>query len=323
MKQRSFIGLIVALAIIGGGWQQAMAAPTRLSIATAGTSGGLYAYGGAVASVVSKYVPELNVTAQATGGSVENFKLLDKKQVSIALVGGDVLHQAYHDYKNSKHFKNKVDVRFLFNMYSQPTHIITLANSNIKKVDDIKGKRIGVGSPGSGTEVKTREVLKSLGMTYKDFKPEFLSFAEAAEALQDKTIAAEFLGSSLPNSSVESLALTNGIRLISLSDSEVAKIVKDNPSLSKMIIPKGLYKGVNTDTVGTGVQAVAVCSPDLPDDVVYKLVKAVFEHKKDLNVIHPSFKETILSNAITDASVPIHPGALKYYKEKGLIKGSK
>ena len=297
----------------------AMAETTRLSIGTAGTAGGLYAYGGAIASVVSKYVPELSVTAEATGGSVEDLKLLDKKQVEIATVGNDVLHQAFYDFKNSKYFNHQIDVRALFNMYTQPTHVVTLADSNVKQINDIKGKRIGVGSPGSGTEVKSRAILQALGITYKDFKPEFLSFNEAAEALQDKTIAAEFLGSPIPNASVESLALTNGIRLISFMDSEADKIIKAYPYLKKAVIPAGAYKGVDKDTHTIAIQTIAICRTDIPEDVIYKFVKAVFEHKADLNVIHPSLRETTLENA-TPTSIPLHPGAMKYFKEKNAYK---
>lgn len=321
MSKKGFLlRLIVTSVIVGVSWQYSMAGEvTRLSIGTAGTGGGLYPYGGAVANVVSKYEPDLDVTVEATGGSVEDYKLLDQKKIEMATVSYDVTYQAFYDFKNSKHFKDKVDVRALFNMYTQPTHVVTLEDSDVKKIQDIKGKRIGVGSPGSGTEVKSRVILQALDISYKDFTPEFLTFTEAAEALQDKTIKAEFVGSPIPNSSIASLALTNGIRLVPFSDSERDKIVKDYPYLTKAVIPGGAYKGVDTDTNTVAVQTVMVCRTDLPDDVVYKFVKAVFEHKDELNVIHPSFKETTLENA-TPVIIPVHPGAVKYYKEKGVYK---
>ena len=318
-KNRLLLGLLVALMLVGGAWHPALAETTQLSIGTAGTAGGLYAYGGAIAAVVSKHAPGLSVTAESTGGSVENLKLLDKHELPMAEVGNDVLHQAFYDYKNSKRFDHKIEVRALFNMYTQPTHIVTLAGSDIKTIYDIKGKRVGVGSPGSGTEVKSRAILKALGITYQDFTPEFLSFSEAAEALQDKTIVAEFLGSPVPNASVESLALTNGIRLVSLSDSDIATIVKAYPYMKKTVIPGGVYKGVDKNTGAVAVQTVFVCRPDLPEDEVYKFVKAVFENKDELNVIHPSLRETTLENA-TPTSIPLHPGAMKYFKEMGVYK---
>jgi uncharacterized protein len=319
-KKGLFFRSIVTLVIVGVSWQYSMAEEvTRLSIGTAGTGGGLYPYGGAVANVVSKYEPTLDVTVESTGGSVEDYKLLDKKKIEMATVSYDVTYQAFYDFKNSKHFKNKVDVRALFNMYTQPTHVVTLKDNDVKKMQDLIGKRVGVGSPGSGTEVKSRVILKALDISYKDFTPEFLSFAEASEALQDGTIKAEFVGSPVPNSSIASLAITNKIRLVPFSDSERDKIIKDYPYLTKAVIPGGAYKGVDTDTNTVAVKTVMVCQKDLPDEIVYKFVKAVFEHKDELNMIHPSFKETTLENA-TPILIPVHPGAIKYFKEKGVYK---
>lgn len=325
MKKRYLMAIVAATLITLGmvslcSVQSALAAEkTRLSIVTAGTTGVFYIYGGALASVVSKYAPGLDMTAESTGGSVENMKILGKKQAALATTSADVLYEAFHDFKNSKHFKSKVDVRALFNMYDQPHHLITLEKSNVKNIMDVKGKRVVVGSPGSGTEVKTKMMLQSLGITYKDFTPEFLSFAEGTEALQDNTVAAAFLGVSYPAPAVVSLALTNPIRLVPLSDSEVGTIVKAYPFLSKAIIPAKTYKGVDKDTQTVSVQTLVVCRADLPDEVAYNIVKTVFEHKKELDQIHSSFRETTLENA-TSTVVPLHPGAIKYFKEKKVLK---
>lgn len=325
MKKRYLMTIVAATLITFGilslcTIQSALAAEkTRLSIVTAGTTGVFYIYGGALASVVSKYAPSINMTAESTGGSVENMKILGKKQAALATTSADVLYEAYHDFKNSKHFKSKVDVRALFNMYDQPHHLITLEKSNVKSVMDVKGKRVVVGSPGSGTEVKTKMVLQSLGITYKDFTPEFLSFAEGTEALQDNTVAAVFLGVSYPAPAVVSLALTNPIRLIPFSDSEINTVIKAYPFLSKAIIPAKTYKGQDKDIQTLSVQTLVVCLADLSDEAAYNIVKTVFEHKKELDQIHSSFRETTLENA-TSTVIPLHPGAIKYYKEKKVLK---
>ncbi|HOG18593.1 MAG: NMT1/THI5 like protein [Syntrophaceae bacterium PtaU1.Bin231] len=325
MEKRVWMAVVAAVLMVFGmaglcGVPSASAAETtRLSIVTAGTGGVFYVYGGAVASVVSKNVPGLNMTAESTGGSVENMKILAKKQADLATTSADVLYQAFHDFKNSKHFKEKVDVRALFNMYSQPHHLMALAKSDVKTVKDLKGKRVVVGSPGSGTEVKTKMLLQALGITYKDFTPEFLSFTEGAEALQDGTVAAAFLGVSYPAPAVVSLALTTPIRLIPFSDAEIATISKAYPFLSKSIIPGKTYKGVDQDTQTISVQTLVVCRADLSDDIAYKIVKTVFDRKKDLDQIHSAFRETTLEDA-TSTIVPLHPGAVKFYKEKKIIK---
>ena len=297
----------------------ALAQKQRLSIGTAGTTGVFYSYGGALANLISKYVAGVSSTAEATGGSVENMRLIENKEIDIATTSADTVYQAYYDYKKSKYFKKKVDVTGLFNMYTQPHHIITLKNSDIKKVEDIRGKRVSVGSPGSGTEVKTRMLLNALGITYKDFQPEFLSFGESVEALQDKNIECAFLGVSYPAPAVINLALTNKIRLVSLSDEEIGKIISAYPFLSKSIIPKDVYKDVSYDTTTIAVQTLVVCRPDLSPDLTYQIVKAVFEHKDDLNLIHSSFRETTLEHA-TPTVVPTHPGAIKYFKETNVYK---
>jgi uncharacterized protein len=251
---------------------------------------------------------------------VENLKLISKKEMDLATVTADVVNEATFDFKSSKHFKNKVDVLGLFNMYTQPIHMVVLADSPIKSVQDIKGKRVVVGSPGSGTEVKTRALLSVLGLEYnRDFKPEFLSFAEGSDALQDKTVDAFFLSVALPAPALVSLALTNAIRLVPLSDAEVDKIQKAYPFLTRTVIPAKTYKGVDTDCQTVSVQSLVVCRPDLPDETAYKIVKAVFEHKAELDQIHMAFKETTLENA-TPTIVPVHPGAIKYFKEKNAYK---
>ena len=300
--------------------QNVSAAETkRISIVTAGTGGVFYIYGGGIASVVSKNVPDINMTVESTGGSVENMKILQKNQAELATTSADVLYEAFYDFDKSKHFKDKVNAKALFNMYSQPHHLVTLENSGIKSINDIKGKRIVVGSPGSGTEVKTKMILEALGITYKDFTPEYLSFTEGCEALQDNNVDAVFLGVSYPASAIVSLSLTNPIRLVKFSDEEVDKIVKDYPFLSKSIIPGKVYKGIDQDTQTIAVQTLVVCKEDLSEDVAYNIVKTVFEHKKELDGIHSSFRETTLSNA-TPTIIPLHTGAIKYFKEKNVLK---
>jgi TRAP transporter TAXI family solute receptor len=192
--------------------------------------------------------------------------------------------------------------------------VITLADSGIGEVAQIKGKRVVVGSPGSGTEVKARMILQAMGLTYKDFTPEFLSFDEGTEALQDGIVNAAFLGVATPAPAVMNLALNKSIKLIPFSNAEVSKVAGIYPFLFREVIPAGTYKGVDKDTQTVAVQTLVVCRPDLPDEVVYRFVKAVFEHKDELNGIHNAFKATTLANA-TPTIVPIHPGAKKYFEE--------
>ena len=319
--RKAIVALVFALGVIGisGSYSAFADDVTRVSMGTAGTTGVYYFYGGAVANVVSKYVPELQITSEATAGSVENLKLIMDNQIAIATVTADVLNEGVNDWKESKRFKEPIEVYGLFNMYTQPIHIVALADSPVNSVEDLKGKRVVVGAPGSGSEVKTKALLSILGLEYfKDFQPEFLSFAEGAEALQDKTAEVMFVSSAIPAPAIMSLAMTNPLKLIPLNNSEVAKIEKQYPFLRKDTIPADTYKGIGaTQTVC--VQSLMVCSKNFPDDLAYKLVKTVFENKPELEQIHSAFKRTLLENA-PEMIVPTHPGALRYYKEKGIIK---
>jgi len=329
MKTRAFIAVVVATLFIfavagckdksASGGKSTTGKQTRLTIATAGTTGVFYAYGGALASVISKYVPGTTVTAQATGGSVEDFKLLGNKEADLITTSADAAYDAYYNFKNSKYFKDKIDARGLFFMYGEPLHIVVRAESKIKEVADLKGKRVVVGSPGSGTELKSRVVLKALGLDYKDFTPEFLSFAEGTDALKDQTVDAALLGVLYPAPAVVELSQHNAIRLIALSDSEVDKVRKASPIFVKAMIPGHMYKGVDKDTQTVAVPCLVACRPDMSDELAYNIVKTVFEHKDELNMMHSAFKESTLANA-TISVIPLHPGAIKYYKEKGVYK---
>lgn len=292
---------------------------SQLSIATAGTTGVFYAYGGALANVVSKHVPNISMTAESTGGTVENIKMLAKGQAHLATASADVVHEAYVDYKKSKHFKDKVELYGLFNMYQQPHHIVTLKGSDIQDVGDMKGERVVVGAPGSGTEVKTRMMLDSLGITYRDFRPEFLTFGEGVEALQDRTVEAAFLGVNYPAPAVMSLAMTNPINLISLSDPQIATIQKRYPFLERAVIPADTYSGVSHDTQTVSVQTLVVSSTQLSEEDAYQIVKAVFDNKTELESINHAFKLTKLEEAATTI-VPLHPGAARYYREVGVLE---
>jgi len=292
---------------------------SRLTIATAGTTGVFYAYGGALASIISKYIPGTTATAQATGGSVEDLKLIENKQVDLATTSADAAYDAYYNFKNSKYFKNKVEMRALFNMYGEPLHLIVRAESRIKGISDLKGKRVVVGAPGSGTELKSRVVLNILGIEYKDITPEYLSFAEGTEALKDQTVDVAMLGVLYPAPAVVELSMHNAIRLISLSNSEIDKVMKSSPIFVKAVIPGHIYKGVDDDTQTVSVQCLVVSRPDMSDEMAYNIVKTVFEHKDELNLMHSAFKEATLANA-ANTLIPLHPGAIKYYKEKGVYK---
>lgn len=321
MTIRTLRALALSGAVLSVGLMAATSvqAQEKLSIATAGTTGVFYAYGGAVANIVSKYVPEISMVAESTGGTVENIKMLSKAQADLATVSADVAHEAYIDYANSRHFRGKkVEMYGLFNMYQQPHHIVTLQGGRVNDITDIRSRRVVVGAPGSGTEVKTRMMLESLGITYRDFRPEFLTFTEGVEALQDGTVEAVFLGVNYPAPAIMSLAMTNPVNLLSMTDAQIDAVQQKYPFLNKAVIPADTYKGVSEDTQTVSVQTLVVSSSTLSEEAAYQIVKAVFEHKDELENINHAFRQTTLESA-ADTFIPLHPGAARYYREVGVL----
>jgi len=287
-----------------------------ISVATGGTGGVYYPYGGGLAEIWTRHVPGVQAVAEVTGASVENTRLVNRGESLIGEIMNDVAYQAYYA---EERFKGKPQkILAMFQMYPHHYHVVALKGSGVKTIYDIKGKRVSVGAPGSGTEFKTNLVFKALGISYNDFKVHRLSFTENANALKDGTIDVGIWDVAAPTSSVMDLATTRDIVLISFSDEDIKKIVEKYPFYSPFVMPPGIYKGQDYPVKNPSVWNTVICNPDVSEDLVYKLVKALFQHKDYLEKIHPFAKYTTPENAINASPIPLHPGAIKYYRELGL-----
>lgn len=318
---RRILVLFVMLAIVFLGIQYADAQQKqqRLTIATGGTGGVYYPYGGTLAEIINKKVPNVNATAEVTGASVENVRLIGKMDATFGLAMNDTVYQAYAG--EGKFTGKKIDsLRTVIQMYPNLYHVVTLKKYPINKLTDIKGKKVSVGAPGSGTEYKTNLVLPVIGIKYSDFKVYRLSFAENATQMKDGIIDVGIWSVAPPTSSIIDLSTTHDIRFIPFSKEEVAKVEKAYPYYSEWTIPKNTYKGQTEDVLTIAVWNSVVCNKDLPDDLVYKVTKAIFENKKMLVDTHKIAEFTTAKASATKSPIPIHPGALKYYKEIGVIK---
>jgi hypothetical protein len=317
---RKALVLLVTLAIVFLGIQHADAQQKqRLTIATGGTGGVYYPYGGTLAEIINKKVPNVNATAEVTGASVENVRLIGKMDATFGLAMNDTVYQAYAG--EGKFTGKKIDsLRTVIQMYPNLYHVVTLKKYPITKLTDIKGKKVSVGAPGSGTEYKTNLVLPVIGIKYADFKVYRLSFAENATQMKDGIIDVGIWSVAPPTSSIIDLATTHDIRFIPFSKEEVAKVEKAYPYYSEWVIPKNTYKGQTEDVLTIAVWNSVVCNKDLPDDLVYKITKAIFENKKMLVDTHKIAEFTTAKASATKSPIPVHPGALKYYKEIGVIK---
>ena len=304
----------------GGGSSTTPAAkPTQMIMATGGTAGTYYPFGGAIAQIFNSKAPNVNVTAQATGASVENIRLLEKKEAELAIVQSDMMDYAYNGKET---FKDQKLTKFagLAILYPEIIHIIVRSDSGINSIADMKGKKVSVGAPGSGNEANVRQLLDIYGMDYKQLTPMYLSYAESADQFKDKHIDAFIMVTGAPNSALMDVSTQHSVKILSIPDDMIAKISQKYPFLSVATIPANTYKGQTEPVKTVAVQATLIVGNDVKEDVVYNITKALFDNQADLAKAHAKGKELSLEKATKGMSIPIHPGAAKYYKEKGIIK---
>jgi hypothetical protein len=298
----------------------AAAETVNLSIATGGTGGVYYPLGGGMANVFSKTIPGMTATAEVTGGSVANLQLIGTGKPYIALTQADALVDAYNGQGKFK--SGKIPVRAMMLLYTNLMHAVTIEGTGINSIGDLKGKRVSTGSPGSATEVFAFRVLEAAGIDpNKDIRKERLGVSESVNAIKDKKIDAFFFVVGLPTSSVTDLASTPGVKIKFLDHANLlpAMVKKSGNIYIADVIPKGTYAGMDKDNQATAVANLLVANANMSDETVYNVVKTIFDKRPDLIAVHKAAADIKLENQKPAASpVPWHPGAVKYYKEKGL-----
>jgi uncharacterized protein len=309
-----FLGLLVGLGLAVAVQAQ------NISIATGGTGGVYYPMGGGLAAVLSKYVPGMQATAEVTGGSVDNLKLIGSGKPYVAFTMSDAAQDAL---KGDDKFKgNKVNVRTLVVLYPNRMHLVAIDGKGINKFADLKGKRVSTGSPGSATEVMAFRLIEAAGMDKdKDLKRERLGAAESVNAMKDGKIDAFFWVGGLPTAAVSDLANTPGtkIRMVDHADLVPAMNKKYGNLYVQDVIPKATYKGMDADNHQATVQNILVAADSMDEKTAYNIVKAVFDHKPDIVAVHKEAENIKLENQKKDATpIPWHPGAVKYFAEKGI-----
>ena len=298
----------------------ALAQAQNISIATGGTGGVYYPLGGGMAAVLSKYVPGIQATAEVTGGSVANLQLINTGKPYIGMTMADATLDAY---KGEDKFKGKpVPVRTLLVMYPNRMHVVTIDGTGINTMKDLKGKRVSTGSGGSATEVMAFRVIEAAGLDKdKDLRRERLGVAESVEAIKDRKIDAFFWVGGLPTAAVTDLANTPGvkIKMIDHADLVTAMNKKYGDLYVKDTITKDVYRGMDKDNHIATVNNLLVANANMDPKTAYDIIKAVFDHKDDLVRTHKEAENIKVENQKKDASpVPWHPGAVKYFAEKGI-----
>jgi uncharacterized protein len=314
---RFFMRIAVALCALAFA---ALALAQNISIATGGTGGVYYPMGGGLAAVLSKYVPGMQATAEVTGGSVDNLKLIGTDKPYIAFTMADAGLDAM---KGEDKFKgHKVPVRTLMVLYPNRMHIVSVEGRGINKLADLRGKHVSTGSPGSATEVMAFRILEAAGIDKdKDLRRERLGAAESVNAIKDNKIDAFFWVGGLPTAAVTDLANTPGTKLKMIDHAEV--VGKMNQKYGQLYvedtIPKSVYKGMDADNKQATVMNLLVAHASMDDKTAYNIVKAVFDHKSDLVAVHKEAENFKLENQKASATpIPYHPGAVKYFAEKGI-----
>ena len=292
----------------------------NISIATGGTGGVYYPMGGGIAAVLSKHVPGMQATAEVTGGSVDNLKLIGSGK---PYVGFTMTDAGLDAYRGEDKFKgNKVPLKTLMILYPNRMHIATVEGRGIATMADLKGKRVSTGSPGSATEVMAFRVIEAAGLDKdKDLKRERLGAAESVNAIKDGKIDAFFWVGGLPTAAVTDLANTPGnkLKLIDHADTVAAMNKKYGNLYVEDVITKDIYRGMDTDNKQVTVMNILVSHENMDDKTAYNIVKAIFDKRDDLIAVHKEAANFKLENQKTSASpIPFHPGAVKYFAEKGI-----
>lgn len=308
------------------------------AIATGGTGGTYYPLGGVLAQALSNKLPDVIVTAQSGNASVANCNLIREHEIESAFVQNNTAFAAYNgqDQFEGKPVKN---IRGIASLYPEAIQIVARADSGIRTVRDLKGKHVIPGDKGSGTAADAANILKIYGMTFQDFgSTDWLSFSGISQRLQDKQTDAGFITAGLPTAAVLELASSAPITILNIEDDMLAKISKEFPFYTKVTIPANTYKGLDKPVNTVAVMAQWVVDEKVDAELVYQLTKALWEKgkyvlRKDkgeaaaapsgaeiMATAHEKGKDVKLETALAGMAIPLHPGAERYYKEKGLIK---
>lgn len=312
MKRLIFISLSLILFIFGCGKN----ANKNYIFATGGTSGTYYSFGGVIANLWNNNIEDMNVTAQSTGASGENLRLLNRGEADFAFVQNDVIDYAYNGIDM---FEGEVLTNFsaMLTLYPEVVQIAATKSSGIRSVSDMRGKRVSVGDAGSGVEFNANQILAAYGLTFDDIRKSNLSFKESSDGLQNGTLDACFIVAGVPNAAIQELSLSTDIFLVPIGDAQMRELTSLYKYYTESVIPANKYNGVNIDTKAVAVKASIAVNNNIPEEEVYQMVKTLFDKRDDLAAAHSKGNELNIEDAPKGVSIPFHAGAIKYYEELG------
>lgn len=311
----------IAAAVMGAG---AVHAQEFITIGTGSVTGVYYPTGGAICKLINKDRRDHNIrcSVESTGGSIYNVNTIRSGELDFGIVQSD---WQYHGYKGTSTFEEQgpyTKLRAMFSLHTEPFNIIARSDAGIEKLEDLKGKRVNIGNPGSGDYATMSVVMDAMGWTQDTFKlASELKGSERSQALCDNKIDAFIYMVGHPNGSIKEATTSCDAKLVSATGPQIDKIVAERPYYAYTSVPADMYRGTEKDVKSFGVAATLVTTADVSDNVAYNVAKAVFENFETFKRLHPAFanlkKEDMVSAGL---SIPLHPGAVKYYKEVGLLK---
>ena len=318
---KKLVGAACISALFVGAGVATVAAETFVTIGTGGQTGVYYQVGGAICRLVNRDSKENGIKCtHTTGGSVANINGIRNGDINMGVAQSDWQYHAYNGTAPDTFPDGKFEgLRAVFSIHPEPMTVVARADSGITSIEDLKGKRVNIGDPGSGARATFEVFMKEMGWTKNDFAlASELKSAEQAAALCDDKVDAIVFTVGHPAGTIKEATTSCDSKLISIDNAASEKLIADNPFYAEAVIPGGMYTGTDDDTKTFGVGATFVTSTDTSDEVVYEMTKAVFENFRRFKKMHPAFANLEEKNMIkNNLSAPLHPGAIKYYKERG------
>ncbi len=315
--------ILIAAALVAGASPAIAQQRVFISIATGGTAGVYFPLGAALAELWSGKVANVQATAQTSGASVANVRLLQRGDVAVAFVQNDITYYAFH---GTEMFMDRVankpspvaNLRGMAMLYPETIQVVTLRSKNINTIADLKGKRIAVGAPGSGTEVNARQILRAFELGYYNTKPDFLNFAEAADQLKDGVIDAAFITAGFPTAAVQDIASSRDLKILSIPRDVIDQLQQTYPYYTPVVVPSNTYRGQVENVNTAAVMAMLVTRQESDADLVYTLTQALWDNTDRLRAAHARGRDVTAPTARRGMPITMHAGALRYYRERNI-----